>query len=466
MGKKITFEFVKIEFSKRNYELLETEYVNAKTKMRYRCPYHPDKELSIHWNNFKTGYGCPYCAGNIKYTFEEVKSEFEKRNYVLLEREYKNNQTPMRYICPEHPEKETKIRFSELLQGAGCPYCAGNVKYDYEYIYNFFKSKGLTLISKNYEGANIPLIYICEIHKKEGEQDITYSSLQQGCGCKYCGIEIVRESRKKYDFAFVKERFEKEGYLLKSKQYIDTIQKLSVVCPNDHTWKINFISFLEGTRCKKCSDLRNAELQKKDIKIVFEAFTLKGFIILDDLENVYKNNVSKIKVLCDNGHESKMTYASISRGSGCKKCSIENNKGENCYLWKGGITPIHNYLRSYIEPWKIDSKVNSGYKCVITGKRFDTIHHLYPFSNIMFETFQETRIGIRVKVSDYSEEELKILVDKCLEIHYRHPLGVCLTNEVHDLFHNLYSKYDNTPDQFEEFKQRYLLGEFNNLISA
>jgi hypothetical protein len=54
-----------------------------------------------------------------------------------------------------------------------------------------------------------------------------------------------------------------------------------------------------------------------------------------------------------------------------------------------------------------------------------------------------------------------LLENKCLEIHFRYGLGVCLTKIYHDLFHDLYSVTFFTPEDFEEFKQRYYDGEFD-----
>lgn len=123
MTRRLGFEEVKSEFKKQGYLLLEKDYKNNTTKMKYRCPRHPDKELSITIKDLRYGHGCPFCAGLGKPTYEEVSKEFEKRGYELIEKEYLNALTKMSYKCPVHPDKELSITLNKLKLGQGCPHC-------------------------------------------------------------------------------------------------------------------------------------------------------------------------------------------------------------------------------------------------------------------------------------------------------------------------------------------------------
>ncbi|USL89379.1 hypothetical protein vBBceHLY2_00103 [Bacillus phage vB_BceH_LY2] len=81
---KISYGLVKERFKDRNYILLETEYKNARTKMRYKCNKHPQDIQLIVWDKFRNGQGFKHCAmdnrkDKLKLSFETVKRTFEER---------------------------------------------------------------------------------------------------------------------------------------------------------------------------------------------------------------------------------------------------------------------------------------------------------------------------------------------------------------------------------------------------
>ena len=132
--------------------------------------------------------------------------------------------------------------------------------------------------------------------------------------------------------------------------------------------------------------------------------------------------------------------------------------------YKGGITPISTYLRD--EQWFYNCKQQANYTCELTGKVGGKLHthHLKAFSTIVLEAHELHNIQIKPQVKDYTEEELHKLEEYVASWHKDNSNAVVLSEEVHKLFHKLYGKGDNTPEQFEEFRERYIAGEFKDLI--
>ena len=146
--------------------------------------------------------------------------------------------------------------------------------------------------------------------------------------------------------------------------------------------------------------------------------------------------------------------------------------------YKGGISPISDYLRHLpvVSQWRKDTYIRENNRCQLTDKKVhggnSDVHHLYGFNMIVLEAHTINAIEIKQQVKDYTEDELKLLKEYVASWHKDTSNAVLLCDEVHDLFHNckdkdgnvLYGYGNNTPEQFEEFKQRYLNGEFNDLL--
>lgn len=189
MPRKKTYEEVKALFESKGYILLDTEYIDAHTKLRYICKKHPDIIQSTRYNSLQQGKGCPYCVGKAKHTFEEVKNYFESCGYALLEDTYINANTRMRYQCPHHPTKELYIRYSDLKHGIRCPYCSKVGRKTYEEIKAEFKARNYILMSTKDEYVNTHSVlqYICPKHPSEINTIVCYN-FYSGEGCPHCRI--------------------------------------------------------------------------------------------------------------------------------------------------------------------------------------------------------------------------------------------------------------------------------------
>jgi hypothetical protein len=127
-------------------------------------------------------------------------------------------------------------------------------------------------------------------------------------------------------------------------------------------------------------------------------------------------------------------------------------KGNN---WQGGKVNIKKHIKKGLLEWKKLSMQNCNYKCIISGERFDDIHHLYPFNLIFDEALYALNIDYKNKTGDYSEDELNKIIFLIEDLHKKHPLGVCLKKEIHREFHRRYGNNNFTPDDFYKFQKNY-----------
>ena len=134
--------------------------------------------------------------------------------------------------------------------------------------------------------------------------------------------------------------------------------------------------------------------------------------------------------------------------------------------WKSGITPISTHLRNLNEQWFTNCKQQANYTCELTGKVGGNLHthHLKAFSTIVLEAHELHNIQIHEIIGEYTKEELHKLEEYVASRHKDNSNAVVLCDEVHTLFHSLYGYGNNTKEQFEEFKQRNLNGEFKDLL--
>lgn len=205
-----------------------------------------------------------------------------------------------------------------------------------------------------------------------------------------------------------------------------------------------------------------------DLKEVFDTFNSRGLMVLIGPDQ-YEKSTQKIPFLCKNHLDKKIQYTTYNNLQAvkysCKFCSYEATSKENHYYWNGGVSSLNQYLRERIYDWKKDSLKANGYECVITGNKMSDIHHLYSFNLIRDEALNNLNIPIKTQISEYTNEELESIVSECRNLHKQYGLGVPLSEEVHNLFHSIYGKGNNTPEQFEEFKIRYESGEFNDVLN-
>ena len=116
----------KIHSNKYDYKFVH--YKNSQDKIKIICPEHGVfiQQMNAHLK----GQGCSKCSHKHKYTTKEFikkakKIHGNKYDYKLVC--YKNSDTKIKIICPEHDTFIQKA--NNHINGQGCPKCANNILY-------------------------------------------------------------------------------------------------------------------------------------------------------------------------------------------------------------------------------------------------------------------------------------------------------------------------------------------------
>lgn len=171
--------------------------------------------------------------------------------------------------------------------------------------------------------------------------------------------------------------------------------------------------------CKQCE---SEGFYKKDLTgMVFGELTVLG---KDDEKSNNKNRVTYYFCRCSCGRVVSADEYKLQQGKKCtcggKTRHIRDKNDSPQVLADLRRSPAYYQFRRAVME-------KDDYRCIITGEKCRDIevHHLYPFA-----TFPQTRFDPRY--------------------------GVCVSKEYHSTgslgsFHDVYGRYDNTPEQFQDY---------------
>lgn len=278
----------------------------------------------------------------------------------------------------------------------------------------------------------------------------------RGTGCPQCANE-GRRKKHSFSFDYVKNYINSTDCELISENYYGVDEKLLISFPCGHTKELSFYNFKKGSRCPECGRKLGGKSRRLGEKEIENRLKTKGLEIVEFVDG-YLNNHSVVKTKCPKGHIETHDISSLLYSCRCNQCTTERvsleKRGEGGNNWQGGKTLIFSYLQKKMKKWRDESLEISNHKCLICGEtKHLHIHHLYNFYNIVHDAFRELGIKRRLRISEYDTKEIDIIVDKVLEIHYRHLLGVAICKKHHDEFHSWYGQYNNSLNQFEDFMQ-------------
>lgn len=331
----------------------------------------------------------------------------------------------------------------------------------FEEVIKYCNDKGLEVLSNkdDYKNDRSRINVVCRNHLEKGIQDTNFANIKKNKHCCEVGGTESTANHRRLDGEFVYQEFINAGLIPKFKpdEYQHSQTPLPYMCKNHKDKGIQYraysnLKYSEG--CPYCAEERMGDSLRFDEDIVFKELKDRGLIPIEGEKYINKDKPIKYTCIYHLNIIQTIRFGVLHKTQcPCDYCRIENS-----------LTTLNRYFRSTLDNWRECTRDKCNHMCVLTGSKDYQIHHLYSYNSILKDSLSELSLDASDDMGSYSDTELYNLKKKILEKHDK-LLGVCIEERLHILFHQLYSRHDNTPEQFEEFKFRYRVGEFDDVLN-
>ena len=128
-SQRLSIDYINNKIIGSGYKLLSTEYKNSKTKLQFMCP--KGHMFYKAWGSFQSGQRCPECSfinfikniNDKKISIDCIKNKIRiiAYGYELLSTKYINNNTKLKFKCPEG--HKFSMSWSNFQRDQRCPKC-------------------------------------------------------------------------------------------------------------------------------------------------------------------------------------------------------------------------------------------------------------------------------------------------------------------------------------------------------
>ncbi len=302
---KLTIEEMhEIAFS-HSGKCLSKNYINSNTHLFWKCK--KGHTWSASPGSIKGGSWCPVCAGLAKLTIEEMHELAWNRDGKCLSEEYVNSHTHLKWECKKGHTWMAKPL--HIKNGKWCPTCAVDKKRGgIEQMHEIALSQAGKCLSEEYINRQTKLTWQC----KEGH--IWNSSPEYVMGGNWCSIC----SGKKGTIEEMQSIAESRGGKCLSKKYVNSLTHLTWQCEKGHTWNAQPGNVKIGTWCVICANMAKHKARLTIEEMNQLAMSRNGKC----LSPKYINQDTKLTWQCEKGHTWSATPSLVKRGSWCKVCAI------------------------------------------------------------------------------------------------------------------------------------------------
>ncbi|TOM78943.1 hypothetical protein [Vibrio parahaemolyticus] len=284
----------------RCFEVMEA-YINMNTKILLKCPaghLHHQRPA-----NFMRGSKCAVCLGRCPIEAKKALLELAETEKYQIIGEYVDSKTKILSICPNGHHYDLTPR--AFMKGTRCKVWLGRCPKDIKVKFiNYVEENGYQLIG-DYRNKSTKVLFKCPNQHEFSMLPNNFQNQRQRCPvCQgHCS------SKAKEDFF---DAIQKAGYEVLD-PYIDNSTKVRVRCPQQHVYYVRPANFKGHQRCKKCRGLSSSDAAKRFLELARK----ENYQVIGK----YKNNNTKVELICNNGHRCSITPKDFTnKGVRCAAC--------------------------------------------------------------------------------------------------------------------------------------------------
>lgn len=305
------------------YDYTKVEYKNCDTKVCIICPEHGEfwQTPYKHLN----GQGCPRCSGKNRTTDDLIK-EFRAVNgdkYDYSKVVFTKMHSKVCVICPEHGE--FWITPSNHLMGKKCPFCSKS-----KMTRDYFIKRAKEVHNNKYDYSKVEYVNtdtkVCIICPEHGEFWQLVSNHLGGHGCPQCGGGIRYNTE---SFINKARLIHKERYFYSKVEYVNNTTPVKIICSEHGEFWQKPSDHLSGCGCPECG----VESRKLKRTLSYNEYIKRASEVHNNAYDYslleYTNLKDKIRIVCPIHGEFQQEAFSHLAGCGCPSCSHSVSKGEN-----------------------------------------------------------------------------------------------------------------------------------------
>ena len=274
---------------------------NRRARSRWRCRHGHIWETVL--GTVERGHGCPWCRVTVRKTETDFRALARERRLTWLGKRAVKTSEKTTWRCSKGHFFDTT--YSILLQGSGCPTCAGHGRKTPADFRAVAKNLRLTWLGPEVESTTEKTSWQCAAgHRFQS----TYAAVRSGHGCRICAGNAPRTA------ADYRRAGRRRGITWLGPLGANTAVKTRWRCRKGHLWVTTLAVIVNGHQCPRC--LGRARKTEADYRALARRREITWIG-----PTLPRNTMTPTLWECARGHRWRQRFQSVQQGSGCPTCA-------------------------------------------------------------------------------------------------------------------------------------------------